>query len=233
MIFREHQGQIIISNSSLTFISDLDFFLTLESGYTPVANEVLDPRANGQYLSRIYVPGKRHFLFDGVSQFQGAANLINRWALGDVYISKVAEYIAAQEAANAPTPLTDAEKKNIKQEEVKSEAERRIATGLVISGIAQFRTDDGSITRLHALLTGAQLRESLSLPVNTTFRTSAGAEINITSAAQVAPVYLAAVDYVAAVLEISSTMQGDVENMTPQEVENFDESLDSLWPTYS
>lgn len=212
-----HSGDdIYITKDDVLYRFTLAFFVTQEPDYA----------LSSRYFGRIYEPGVKHVLLAENNQARGIfTDEENKlWSNGDNYIDNVQDYI------NAQIPVVSVEeKRNRLQDRIILEAERRIDAGVTIPGVGQFRTDDGSITRLHALLTGAQLLESADQAVSISFRTSAGNTVTVTSFAQISQVYLAAVQYVAAILQISSGLVTAAESFTEQQIDAYDETDDRLW----
>jgi len=85
-------------------------------------------------------------------------------------------------------------------------AEALISQGTLIGGV-QFRCDDKSMARIHGMARKAQRKEEASEAVNFPFKTAAGIDVTITSAAQAWGIFDAASDYVAAVIEASASLQ--------------------------
>ena len=86
---------------------------------------------------------------------------------------------------------------------ISQEAERRLEEGVTLSSGTLFKCDNGSINRIQGMLHG-------SFPK--TFRTSAGVVVTIPDAATGQAVVIEVANYVAAVLEASSDLQGTLPN---------------------
>lgn len=91
-------------------------------------------------------------------------------------------------------------------------AEGLLSVGVVLSANtvaegARFRCDDSAINRIHALAVAADRKEAASQAVSVTFRTHAGVEVTVTSAAHCWAIYDEAVGYAAAVLAASASAQ--------------------------
>ena len=91
---------------------------------------------------------------------------------------------------------------------IRAEAERRIAEGCMV-GAVRFRCDDQSVLRIQGLATLAQRLEDAGQPVNIAFRTAAGDDVAIASAAAAWALFDAASDHVAGVLAASAALQAD------------------------
>ncbi len=105
-------------------------------------------------------------------------------------------------------------------EGIKAEAERRIDAGLLIGGNV-FRCDEKSVGRITGLAQHAQRLEDASQSVSIAFKTDAGVDISITSAAQAWAIFDAVSAYLAAVLAASAVLQDDPP---------VDYTDDSHWP---
>lgn len=108
--------EILIDGEEFT----LEFFITQEPSYS------LDKK----YEGRIYKPGKQDTVHTSDEQFAGDGDkktLI--WDEGDLYISRVAQYVAARDVV---VPPTDAEELEILRREVFNDASGEFQTRLEI-----------------------------------------------------------------------------------------------------
>ena len=89
--FQCTDGNIFIETDGIQYSFPLGWWLTQEPDYQ------LPTHRMGEVIGEIYVPGKRHHLTvqrgEDLIQEDGGLNENKRWPAGDIYISKINEYI--------------------------------------------------------------------------------------------------------------------------------------------
>ena len=88
--------------------------------------------------------------------------------------------------------------------DIRAEAERRIAVGIVVDGVP-FKADDVSVSRVGRMVDA--FNDGLVDPAGITFRTAAGDRFTLTELTQVRSIYHALIGYQSAVLSASDTLQ--------------------------